>query len=52
MQLSYMLLEDLRIDGYACVKKQTGLDFQQLTMVLTKLAKWHAATAVLNNQVR
>jgi len=47
----YLIFEDLTKDGYVNVDRKVGLDYQHLKMVLTKLAKWHAASAVLYETV-
>lgn len=44
----YLILEDLNLDGYRNVNKTLGLNQQKIKLVLSQLAKWHAATAVLN----
>lgn len=44
----YIMLEDLRQQGYAPVDRIEGLDMENLKLVLTKLAKFHAVTAVLH----
>lgn len=41
-----IVLEDLKVDGYQMISKQRGLDLQQTKIVLSKLAKFHAASAV------
>jgi hypothetical protein len=41
-----IVLEDLKADGYQMMSKQRGLDLQQTMTVLSKLAKFHAASAV------
>lgn len=43
----FLLFEDLRMTGYKNVDKSLGLNFEQLKLGLTTLAKWHAATATL-----
>lgn len=37
--------------GYANVDRRSGLDLEHFKHVLIKAAKWHAATAVLVNEV-
>ncbi|XP_070494590.1 uncharacterized protein [Chironomus tepperi] len=41
-----MVLEDLNVEGYQMISKKVGLDLQQTKIVLSKLAKFHAASAV------
>lgn len=41
-----IVLEDLKVDSYQMISKQHGLDLQQTKIVLSKLAKFHAASAV------
>lgn len=41
-----IVLEDLKADGYEMASKQLGLNLQQTKVVLSKLAKLHAASAV------
>lgn len=45
------MLEDLKPLGYKITDKYMGLDYEQLKMTLTKLAYWHAGTAVLGEKV-
>lgn len=44
-------MEDLVASGYRNTNRKYGLDMNHYTKVLTKLAKWHAATAVLETKV-
>lgn len=44
---SYLVLDDLCASGYAVQPRLDGLDVPQLRLLLTKLAKFHAASAVL-----
>lgn len=44
----YIMLEDLRQQGYSPVDRIEGLNMEDLKLVLTKLAKLHAVTAVLH----
>lgn len=48
---SYLVFEDLTLAGYGNVDRRIGLDVEHFEKVLEKLAKWHAATAVLVNEV-
>ena len=41
-----IILEDLKVDGYQMMSKKDGLDLQKTKIVLSKLAKFHAASAV------
>lgn len=50
-ELSYLVFEDLMTSGYANVNRRSGLDVEHFKHLLTKAAKWHAATAVLVNEV-
>ncbi|XP_017968720.1 uncharacterized protein LOC108660019 [Drosophila navojoa] len=42
----YVLLEDLRPRGFQSVDRKAGVDEEHILSVLTKLAQWHAASAV------
>lgn len=48
---SYLVFEDLAASGYANLDRRTGLDVEHFKHLVTKAAKWHAATAVLLNEV-
>lgn len=41
-----IVLEDLKADGYEMLSRKHGLDLRQTKTVLSKLAKFHAASAV------
>ncbi|ETN60248.1 Juvenile hormone-inducible protein [Anopheles darlingi] len=45
--IKHFVFEDLSLQGYKPVDRAAGLSFSQLQMVLEKVAKFHAATAVL-----
>lgn len=45
-----MVFEDLVVSGYGMNKRQNGYDMQHAKMVLSKLAKFHAANAVLEER--
>ncbi|KFB37117.1 AGAP003766-PA-like protein [Anopheles sinensis] len=45
--VKHFVFEDLSLQGYKPAARSVGLNFQQLQMVLEKIAKFHAATAVL-----
>ncbi|XP_058063032.1 uncharacterized protein LOC131212952 [Anopheles bellator] len=45
--IKHFVFEDLSLQGYKPVNRAAGLNFRQLQMVLEKVAKFHAATAVL-----
>ena len=47
----YIVFEDLAVLGYKNVDRRLGLDFDHYKSVLSKMARWHAATAVLVNKV-
>lgn len=47
----FIVMEDLVASGYKNADRKYGLDMNHYTKVLTKLAKWHAATAVLKTMV-
>lgn len=50
---SFLVFEDLaNRNNYQTSHKRSGLTVKQLKLVLTKVAKWHAATAVLEPIVR
>ena len=51
VNVPYIVFEDLSILGYKNVDRRLGLDFDHYKRVLSKMAKWHAATAVLVNKV-
>lgn len=51
LEQSYLIFEDLAVSGYRNTNRRQGLDANHYRAVFTKLAKWHAATAVLLNQV-
>lgn len=51
LEQSYLIFEDLAVSGYRNTNRRQGLDAHHYRAVFTKLAKWHAATAVLLNQV-
>ncbi|XP_017855863.1 PREDICTED: uncharacterized protein LOC108608803 [Drosophila arizonae] len=42
----HVLLEDLRARGFQSVIRKAGIDEEHTISVLTKLAQWHAASAV------
>lgn len=43
----YLVFEDLSASGYATTNRHDGLGVDHYRLMLNKLAKWHAATAVL-----
>lgn len=43
----YFVFEDLKGLGFANVSRQIGLNFDHLSLTVSKLAVWHASTAVL-----
>lgn len=45
------MLEDLKPLGFKILDKFKALDYDHLKMTLTKLAYWHASTAVLGEKV-
>jgi hypothetical protein len=47
----YLLLEDPRHQGYQSINRKTGFNLNQLKFLLEKLAKFHAATAVLHTDM-
>lgn len=49
-QPKYILLEEFASKGYKKVDRQNGLDVGHLKLILEKLAKLHAASAMLYNQ--
>lgn len=51
LDLSYLVFEDLTVNGYKNVNRTLGLDYDHLKLVLCKLAKWHAASAILVEEV-
>lgn len=48
---NYLILEDLKANGYKLVDRKYGLDFAHLKLCLRKVAKFHACTATLYEQV-
>ena len=48
---AYLVFEDLKDSGYENVNRRTGLDFKHYQHVFSKLAAYHAATAMLLKQV-
>lgn len=46
-----IVLEDLRADGYEVLDRKLGLDLDHAKLVLTKMAKFHAASAVRYQKV-
>lgn len=52
VEKSYIIFEDLTMRGYANSDKRLGLTADQYELVLKKLAKWHAANAILKERVR
>lgn len=51
MEELYLVFEDLTTMGYCNVDKRKGFTMEQHQLALSKVAKWHAATAVLLAQV-
>lgn len=47
VEQSYLVFEDLAVAGYKNANRRTGLDVAHFKRVFSKLAKWHAATAML-----
>lgn len=47
-----IILEDLLLKGYRLVEEKTGLNLPHAKVVLGKLAKFHAMSAVLYTKVR
>lgn len=45
------MFEDLSLMQYKTADRKVGLSYQQLKLALEKLAKWHAATALLSCRV-
>lgn len=50
--IEMIVLEDLKADGYELFDRKIGLDLDQAKLVLTKLAKFHAASAVRYQKVK
>ncbi|TMW48481.1 hypothetical protein DOY81_006444 [Sarcophaga bullata] len=48
---SAILFEDLKVNNYILTDRLTGMDDNHARMVLKKLAKFHAAAAVLNQRL-
>jgi hypothetical protein len=46
-----IVLEDLRSNGYEILDRKIGLDLNQAKLVLTKLGKFHAASAIRYQKV-
>lgn len=51
LENSYIIFEDLTMRDYANADKRIGLTVEHYTWVLRKLARWHAATAILREKV-
>lgn len=47
----HFVFEDLSLMQYKTADRKVGLSYQQLKLALEKLAKWHAATALLSCRV-
>jgi len=47
-----IVLEDLKASGYEMMDRKTGLNMTQTKLALTKLAMFHAASAVRYQKVR
>ncbi|XP_061393298.1 uncharacterized protein LOC133328769 [Musca vetustissima] len=47
---STIIFEDLTVEGYEMADRKRGLDFPHIQICLKKLAKFHAAAAVLNER--
>lgn len=47
----YLLFEDLRHSGFCIVNKSLGLDMDHMELMMTRVAQWHAATAVIHDKV-
>lgn len=47
----YLVFEDLTVSKFKNADRQKGLDKTHFEILLTKLAKWHAGTAVLLTMV-
>ena len=48
---SAILFEDLKVNNYIITDRLTGMDEHHARMVLKKLAKFHAAAAILNQRL-
>ncbi|XP_001648774.2 uncharacterized protein LOC5564428 [Aedes aegypti] len=46
----HFVFEDLGLQGFKSADRKQGLSYRQLEMVMEKIAKFHAATAVMFNQ--
>jgi hypothetical protein len=47
-----IVLEDLKASGYEVINRKVGVNLQQAMMVMQKLAKFHAASAIRYQKVR
>lgn len=47
----YLIFEDLSVKGYRNENRRSGLNYRNYKILLTKLAKYHAVTAVLGVRV-
>ncbi|XP_073820528.1 uncharacterized protein [Musca autumnalis] len=47
---SAIIFEDLTVEGYEMADRKKGLDYIHMEMCMQKLAKFHAAAAVLNER--
>jgi hypothetical protein len=51
-QFEIIVLEDLKANGYKMMNRKAGLNLNETKLALTKLAKFHAASAVRYQKVR
>lgn len=49
--LDYIIMEDLSVDNYRCEDRRTGLDLKHCEILMEKLAKFHASSAVFHEKV-
>lgn len=48
---SYIIFEDLTMRGYSNADKKIGLTIEHYKLIFEKLARWHAANAILKAKV-
>lgn len=46
-----MVLEDLTLSGYQNIDRKSGMNYEHFEILLTKVAKWHATSAVIGIKV-
>lgn len=52
LEKRYIIFEDLSLNGYCNVDQTKGLSMANFKCMLSKLARWHAATRILEPLVK